>query len=285
MTFSGVNTDAVWLPAPEEPPTPPTPEDSTEIIAPYWENTGTWIDLTALTDTTFADQFGVAVDGANFEAVFALEKSALVNTTDTGNRLQIQDTVDCTNAGLYICDANGSVVDSMIYAGVPNGDSVLVPSNATNYYVVTSSDTELARIKKWGVVPVSTTGSVSWESVFNGASFGDDNDQRIRLQIPAGGIAIRFTVPSANNVGGIFNGLEIFADGRPVDMAINQTVHDLTTPPTAAVGGPSGSYITYGIDQPGRDIALTVGQTYFWNLAKRDGASGELYINYTWAQS
>ena len=41
----------------------------------------------------------------------------------------------------------------MIYANAPNGDSVLIPSDATNYYVVITSDTGNAGIKKWDSIP------------------------------------------------------------------------------------------------------------------------------------
>jgi len=287
MTFSGVETDAVWLPPPPttNPPTPPAQDTDNEIVAPYWENTGTWIDLTALTNTTFATQFGVAVDGADFNAVYAVEKAALVNTTDAGNRLQIQDSNDCTKAGLYITDASGNVVDSQIYTGVPNGDSVIVPSTGVNHYVVTSSDTTNAKIKKWGTVPVSTEGSVSWESIFSGYPFGPTTPTAFyRTQIPAGGLSIRLTVPtpSTGSAGGFFGAIEVQATGRPATLAINQAVHDITTAPTTTGTVTTEATITHGVNLAGQDVDLVVGQTYFWNIAFTDGAAGELFIRYDW---
>ncbi|MEE9579759.1 MAG: hypothetical protein V3V74_00395, partial [Nitrosomonadaceae bacterium] len=130
-------------------PDAPT-ESRVEIVSPFWSNTGNWIDLSKLTNTTFASMFGVAIEGDSFSDVFSVDKAALVNTSDTGNRLRIQDSIDCTNAALFITDSDGDVVDTMIYSGVQSGDSVLVPTGA-NYYVVITSDTSNAKVRKWNL--------------------------------------------------------------------------------------------------------------------------------------
>ena len=74
-------------------PTPAT--EQIEIVAPFWENTGNWIDLTLLTNTTFEYMFGVVVEGADFDAVYAVEKAALVihPIPATGYRYRIVSTV------------------------------------------------------------------------------------------------------------------------------------------------------------------------------------------------
>jgi len=63
---------------------PPDPDPTVEIVAPFWENTGNWIDLSKLTNTTFESMFGVAIELADFNSVFAVNKAALVNTGDAG---------------------------------------------------------------------------------------------------------------------------------------------------------------------------------------------------------
>ena len=81
---------------------------------------------------------------------------------------------------LAVTDASGNVVDSMVYSGVDNGDSVLVPTGA-NYYVVITSDTGEATVRKWDSdVVVDITGSVSWASHFGQAI--DWNNTRRSLQ-------------------------------------------------------------------------------------------------------
>ena len=79
---------------------PPTVDPQVEIVAPFWENTGNYIDLSNPTQTTFAAMFGEAIEGSDFNSTFTVDKAALVNTSDAGNRIQIQNTSACTNAYL-----------------------------------------------------------------------------------------------------------------------------------------------------------------------------------------
>ena len=250
---------------------PPGTDPENEIVAPFWENTGNWIDLTKLDTTTYAAMFGVTVESTDFNSVFAVDKAALVNTSDTGNRLQIQDSSDCANAALYITDSSGNVVDSMIYAGIPNGDSVLIPTGA-NYYVVIVSDTGNAKIKKWdSVVPiVDTTGSVPWSWLF-GTDLQFDTSRSYLIPatvkiIPAEGIAVRFTAPLSGsfsmNLWGPIDVPGVFGTKR---KACNQTVLDFTTPPVQVVTVLNESLIV-GMNRSGLDLELAPGETYFFNI-------------------
>ena len=260
----GGTTQAVYEGSSGALPPAPEPEPDTEIVEPFWENTGNWIDLSKLTQTTFAGMFGVVIEGADFNSVFAVDKAALVNTGDDGNRLQIQDSLDCDNAAMYVTDSSGNVVDTMLYLGEPSGDSVLVQTGA-NYYVVVASDTGNAKVKKWDTTEVSIVGSVSWESYFGTpfqlGKFYPNTDQFI----PAEGLAIRFTIPMTSAAYSLkFTTVENTTITTTRSGAVNQTVLDFSSGATH-VWGESGG-INCGINFPGTDIDLIPGETYFFNI-------------------
>jgi len=272
-----------FLPAPlgDEPPyVPPSypdapTDDRVEIVDPFWENTGNWINLSALTNTTFEAMFGVAIELADFNDVFAVNKAALVNTDDTGNRLQIQHSIDCTDAALYVVDSDGDVVDSMIYAGVATGDSVLVPTGA-NYYVVLTSDTGNAQVRKWDTTQVSTVGSVSWLSFF-GRPFESPYSYAFKV-IPSDGISIAFTVPiTSDSVRVYFSTVGNTTVSSTRTGSVNQTVGDYTSEPTHTWG--SGQSIIGGINYPGQDIDLIPGETYFFNVRNNSPLSSNNLID------
>jgi hypothetical protein len=129
-----------------------------------------------------------------------------------------------------------------------------------------------------------TRGSVSWESMFFGHPFGPTTPTtHIRLQIPVGGKSIRFTVPMAVRVGGIFGTVEIYAGDEAIDFAINQVVKDATSPVHKVLGSYNKSII-YGINLPGFDIDLVPGYTYFWNLKGINNNATQCWIKYGWQQ-
>lgn len=132
-------------------PSAPGDDPQVEIVSPFWDNTGNWIDLSALTHASFISVFGTSLIGPDFNDVYGVDKAIPVNTSKPGIRLQIQDSIDATDASLFITDATGTVVDSMIYANVPNGDSVEVPTGA-DYFIVITSNTGSAKIKKWDTI-------------------------------------------------------------------------------------------------------------------------------------
>ncbi|MCK5640929.1 MAG: hypothetical protein KAJ19_09035, partial [Gammaproteobacteria bacterium] len=266
-------------------PAAPSPDPQTEIMAPFWANTGNWIDLSKLTQTTFADMFGVAIENTDFNKIVAVNKAALVNTSDAGNRIQIQDSADASNAALFVTDSSGNVVDSMIYDGTPNGDSVLVPTGA-NYYVVTTSDTGNAKIKKWDTSVVSTAGSVTWESVW-GFEIGDRASGITTLLIPAEGITIAVPIPvTSDSIVAGFATIEypssLAVAGR-IEYNISETVGDRTSPPVKSVGTEANS-IAAGINVTGHDLELTPGNTYFWNLRFESGIEHVIFLQHAWAE-
>lgn len=262
-------------------PPPPSPDPRTEIVAPFWENTGNWIDLSKLTNTTFESMFGVAIELADFNKVVAVEKAALVNTDDDGNRLQIQDSIDCSNAAMYITDSAGNVVDTMLYLGEPTGTSVLVPTGS-NYYVVISSDTGNAKVRKWDTTQVNTIGSTPWEDFF-GIEFGAGIFYDKTKVIPAGGISLAFTVPiTSDSVACTFSTIEVIGFSTTRTGSVNQTVGDYTSEPTQTWG--TGGDIIGGINLVGGEIDLIPGETYFFNVrnnSPRDG-SNLIHLRFTY---
>lgn len=248
-------------------PVAPPADPQTEIMAPFWANTGNWIDLSALTQTTFASMFGVAVEDADFDKVVAVNKAALVNTGDAGNRVQIQDSIDADNAALFITDSSGNVVDSMIYDSTPNGDSVLVPTGA-NYYVVITSDTGNAKIKKWDSSQVSTIGSTAWSDFF-GSAFalvdGQTWDSGTSTEIPQAGIAIAITIPATSGSWSVgFESVEITGISGTRTGNLGQVQGAYTTAPTFTWG--TGGGLGGGINLAGQDIVMIPGNTYFFNV-------------------
>ena len=263
---------------------PPDPDPQTEIVAPYWENTGNWIDLSKLTNTTFVAMFGRTVEAAGFNSVFAVNKAALVNTSDSGNRMQIQDTLDCENAAMYITDASGNVVDDMVYNSTPNGDSVLIPTGA-NYYVVISSDTTNAKIKKWYVdAPVGIVGSVPWTTYFSPSlDFNRSGLTVYRFNgpvfIPVEGASIRFTVPLSGSFSMVFNASADFGFNSKTG-SVNQGVLDFTTPATHTWTLLT-STLTVGLDRPGMELDLVNGETYFFNIRNDNPSASYNVIDVT----
>lgn len=264
-------------------PDAPDPDPRVEIMAPFWANTGNWINLSALTQTTFVSMFGVTIEDADFNSVFAVNKAALVNTGDAGNRLQIQDTIDAADAALFITDASGNVIDTMIYDSTPNGDSVLVPTGA-NYYVVITSDTGNAKIRKWDSDNASTVGSVTWESVF-GFAFGDRVSTVAVAFIPADGLVINFQVPiTSDSIVVGFNTIEYpqsIAVAGGIEFNIGTTVGDKTSPPIK-LNFTLPDVITGGINDDSRDIILIPGNTYFWNLRFPSGVAHAIHLQYAY---
>ena len=269
------------------PPTPaPTP---VELVAPFWSNTGDYIDLTALTNTTFAAMFGASIEGADFNAVYAVNKAALVNTSDSGNRLQIQDSLGCTNAYMAVTQADGTIVDSMVYSNTPNGNSVLVPTGA-NYYVVISSDTGNAKIKKWDSSPVITTGAEPWTNISSGDAFGylSASSFQTAFNIPTAGKYIWFTVPSVTTFLASFAVVEIGALAEVLTMSISETIGDMvglanevldgSTPDVSILGGtPTPVHASIPT------CTLYPGITYFWNLKWASTNSQTVYLSHVYA--
>lgn len=263
-------------------PPPPAPEPTTVIAAPYWTTdgivTGNSITLADLTSVTFATLYGVAIEDADFNAVFAVTgKRALVNTADAGNRLQIQQSIDCNYASLYVCNASGDVVDSMTYIGVPNGDSVLVPTGA-NYYIIAASDTGNVKIKKWDSSAVSVAGAVSWDSFFGLPLATTRVLYDVEKVIPAAGQPIWFTVPSTASPYKLsFTTIETTSTpGTTRTGSVNQTVGDYTSDPTYTWG--IGGGIDCGINySTAVDIELTPGQTYIFNV-RNDSPTGNNWV-------
>jgi len=257
-------------------PPPPDADGQIEIVAPFWTGTGNWIDISALTTTTFATMFGEVIEGADFNAVYAVNKAALVNTSDSGNRLQVQDTIDCTNAYLAVTDASGNVVDSMIYSGVATGDSVLVPTGA-NYYVVCTSDTGNAKIKKWDSELPFISGSVTWESFF-GSVFSLPGWWDSTNIIPADGVSISFTVPlTAFDYRLSFTTYAVPSVTSTRTGSVGQVVGDYTSAPTLTWG--ASDEIDCGINTGGTfDIELIPGETYFFCVRNNDPSASTNYV-------
>jgi len=277
--FYALNAPLRLTPSPW-PDAPTTPQ--TEIVAPYWTTdgmiTGNYLDLADFTSVTFASLYGAAIDGADFNAVYAVNgKRALVNTNDSGNRLQIQHTADCHYASLFVCDSDGDVVDVMTYTGVPNGDSVQVPVGA-NYYVIAASDTGNVKIKKWdSSSTIDITGSVTWQSAF-GSEFLARSSFEIRKNIPAGGLSVRFTAPD-----GIysmaFGVLETSGKYGTVQISLSDTVGNLSATPNASMTVFSAA-VSGGINYAGAQKILVPGNTYFFNIKWADSAAGETIVTF-----
>jgi hypothetical protein len=175
---------------------------------------------------------------------------------------------------LYVVDSDGDVVDSMIYTGVPNGDSVVVPTGA-NYYVVISSDTGNAKVRKWDATSVSTVGSTSWTSFF-GAPFSlSVRNYNAFKAIPRTGISVAFTVPNTTAAYRMkFTTTENTTVSGTRTGSVGQTVGDYTSAPTFTWGIGGGIYC--GINYPGQDISLTPGQTYFFCVRNDNPVSNNL---------
>jgi hypothetical protein len=160
----------------------------------------------------------------------------------------------------------------MIYENEPNGMSALVPTGA-NYYVVITSDTGNATVKKWDSSEVSTVGSVSWTSFF-GRPFAPDGNYDATNIIPQDGISIAFTVPNTATAYGIsFSTKENTAVSSTRTGSVNQTVGDYTSAPSVTWG--TGVNITGGINYAGQDISLQPGQTYFFNVRNNDPSASQ----------
>ena len=245
--------------------TPVVPPVSTDPI-PTPDEPATWIDLSLLTQTTFEAMFGVPIEGADFNSSFTVSKAALVNTLDTGNRIQIQDSSDCTSAALYVCDTDGNVLDSQLYQGVPNGDSVLVPTGA-DYYVVVTSDTGTAKVKKWDTIQTSTTGADTWEEWFDQPlTMTSRRLYSFQKKIPTAGLAIAFTVPVITDPYTLeFTNVESPWIVTTVTGAVNTTVGDYTSGATRTWG--LGGSIICGVNYSGyQNITLIPGETYIFNI-------------------
>ncbi|MBU8921791.1 MAG: packaged DNA stabilization protein gp10 [Bacteroidales bacterium] len=249
--------------APQDPIAPPAPDPRTEIMSPFWENTGNWIDLSKLTHTTFEGMFGVAIELADFNKVVAVDMAALTTTQDAGNRIQLQDYVGYDNGALYITDGDGNVLDEMIYSGVPSGDSVLVPTGSN--YVVITSDTGNAQVRKWDTTQISTIGSVAWEWFFGVPFELGRHYSNTDKVIPAEGVSLRFTVPVTSLS---YELLFVSVGNTTVSStrtgSVNQTVGDYTSAPSHTWG--LGGGISAGVNLSGKDIALVPGETYFFNI-------------------
>ena len=249
---------------PETLPAPPT-TTQTEIAESVLVSTGNWIDLSKLTNTTFASMFGVTVEGIDFNAVYAVNKAALVNTADAGNRLQIQNSIDCANAAMYITDSSGNVLDTMIYSGSPSGDSVQIPTGG-NYYVVIASDTGNAKIRKWDSSMTSTVGAVSWESIFGASFTAQEFWYPKNVQIPANGLSVYFTIPAGTAPFKLL--LTSIETTTPPLTArfgtLSTTARDWTS--TANYTWGIGGGLTCGYGATGVDLDVIPGETYFFNI-------------------
>ena len=246
-----------------------------EIVAPFWANDGNWIDLSKLTQTTFESMFGVTIEGADFDKVVVVDKAGAVNTDDEGNRLQIRDSIDATDAAMLVTDTDGDVVDSMIYSGVPSGDSVLVPTGSMHHVVVTSN-TGNAKIRKWDSSAVDLSGATSWLDWF-GIEFGSRSFVDARKSVPVIGVSIHFTIPDTTDVVTVgFSSVEISSVVGTRFGTISTTAFDWDAEPSHTWGISGG--ITGGINFPGHDIDLIPGQTYFFNVRNNNGQVDDIRL-------
>ena len=257
-------------------PDAPPPDPQSEIVQPFYANTGNWIDISLLDQTTFEDQFGYPVEQVGFSGTYdLLDKSAiaiLVNATASTYRIQLDDVTQWTNGSMHITDASGNVVSSMLYTGVPTGQSLTIPAGS-NHYIVIDTDTTSFAVNTWNTAVVDITGSVPWTDYFTPAlDFNRDGLTVYRwtspgVIIPAAGVAIRFTAPSSGSFSMSFNNIEVpFVHGSRTG-SVNQGVLNFTTAPvlTKTPANP-GDRILVGMNRPGLDLELVPGQTYFYNI-------------------
>lgn len=121
--------------------------------------------------------------------------------------------------------------------------------------------------------PVSTAGSVSWESFFGRpfelGSFYGNTDRTI----PLNGLSIRFTVPLTSTAYRCdITAIESTWIATVVTGAVNQTVMDFVSGATYSWG--LGGGIKTGINYPGTQLDLIPGQTYFFNVRNESPVSG-----------
>jgi hypothetical protein len=255
-------------------PDAPAGDAQVEIVANFWENTGNWIDVSKLSQTSFNAFFGVEVEGADFDAVYSVGNAVLVDTEDTGNRLQIQSSFDASIGVMYLTDYSGNVVDTALY---PGGDSILIPTDGP-YYIVTATDTGNAQIKKWDTIATDTSGSVSWDSFF-GQAFptGGTITSNTHSIIPSAGISIAFTVPlDAPSVKLEMEIIESTYITTQVQVSINQTVGDYSG--ASSFLGTTGIY-TGGINLVGQSVDLLPGETYFFSAKNIDPTATNNYLH------
>jgi len=157
----------------------------------------------------------------------------------------------------------------MTYNGTPNGESVLVPTGS-NYYVVITSDTGNAQVKKWDTTQVSTVGSVSWEDFFS-LPFAAPGHYDTTKTIDSGGISLAFTVPvTSSPYLVVFTTVGLTSISTTRTGSVNQTVGDYTSAPTETWGFGT---ISGGINYSGTEIMLVPGETYFFNI-RNDSPTG-----------
>lgn len=264
-------------------PDPPAAATPVELVEPFWLNTGSFIDLSKLTQTTFESMFGVVVEGADFNKDVTVNRAALVNTSDSGNRIQLRDSSVYANGYLAVVNSSGTIIDSLIYSGVPNGDSVLVPTGA-DYYVIITSDSTTAKVKKWDSVTTSTTGAVSFESVF-GFEVGERVYANVSASIPAGGKSIWFTAPVTTESKIIsFISPQNSSTNSSKTASISETVGDFTGLINGVIGNNDG--IAGGINFTGSGVATLVpGNIYILNFKYDTGESNPANIQYNYADA
>ncbi len=259
-------------------PDPPAAAPPVELVEPFWENEGTFIDISKLTQTTYADMFGVTIEGADFNKDVTVNKAALVNTSDSGNRIQLRDSAVYANGYLAVINSSGTIIDSMTYAGLANGDSVLVPTGA-DYYIVITSDTDTATVKKWDSITADKTGAVSFESVF-GVAFGNFVVETDTTTIPGGGLSIWFDIPITDDqVRVSFAVVPIPSLNSLTEGSISTTVGDFNAIPNdvLSLGELVSGRINLSETNPDR-IDLIPGNTYFFNIRYITGESNIVKI-------
>jgi len=264
-----------------------------EITLPYWDNLegNGWIDLTKTINQSFSDTFGAPIEGIDFESVHAVGTglapiASLVNTVDGGNRFILVGDDSFTEAVIILCEANGNVLDWFYYDPAVGSVAgyVEVPTGG-NYYLVTASDTGNARVRKWDIsnehdiIDPDISGAVLWDDWF-GQPFGTVSQDMMKI-IPAGGIALAFTVPiTSDQVAVKFSTVENTNIATTRTGSISQTVGDYSAYPWFIWGNGGGirGLINIPADSsPEPTILLVPGQTYVWNV-KNDSPTANNWI-------
>jgi len=290
--------DAVPI-VPEDPvdPDPSNPDPPVIPVLGYMDlarnayRTGQ-IDLRTFTTLPFSSVFGQNInDGAFNKIVYPTGLAMTLRPTVDKMQLSIEDSVQCTEAYLFLCTPQGNVISKLHYTNIPLAEGVFVNLNLTidkDAILVIATDTGTVRIKKEDISIVvpgvpDIIGSSPWESYFS-SPFTTDINKDVSIWasgmeiVSAAGIALRFTIPMVTTpYMFVFLVIQNTSITTSSTGTINQDPGNFTTSPKQ-IWGNGGTLIGY-INMPsetarGNSMHMAPGATYILNCRNNSPYNG-----------